>query len=71
MPISENEKITLDDLFERAHAKWDDLNDWEKNFITDQEKRYEEYGSEIRLSPKQWGCLNKIEDVLTNGRQGR
>lgn len=71
MPITENEKATLSDLFERCHAQWDVLNDWEKGFVGDQEKRWEEYGVEIRLSPKQWAALHKIEDILTNGRKDR
>lgn len=71
MSLSENEKTMLNDLIERCHAQWDTLNDWEKGFMTDQEKRYEEHGSEIRLSPKQWAMLSKIEDILVNGRGKR
>lgn len=69
--LSEDERSTLVDIIERCHNGWDLLNDWEKGFVGDQIKRYEEYGSDIRLSPKQWEMMRKIEDVLVNGRSRR
>lgn len=69
--LSDNEKQSLADIIERCHEQWEELNGWEQGFITDQEKRYEEYGAEIRLSPKQWEALHKIESILINGRNHR
>jgi hypothetical protein len=40
------------------------LNDWEKGFLADQIGRFKEYGDEIRMSPKQWGVLEKIWDKV-------
>lgn len=71
MSITQEQESFLSDLIERCHAGWDKLNDWEKNFITDQEKRYEQYGSGVRFSDKQMEILRKIDDVLVNGRPGR
>jgi hypothetical protein len=70
MAITTDQEAKLADIIERA-AGSAELNDWEKNFMNDQAKRYEEHGSNINLSPKQWATLDRIEDVLTNGRQRR
>ena len=40
------------------------LNDWEKGFMTDQQSRYEEYGENMRVSPKQWAVMNKIAEKV-------
>lgn len=71
MAITAEQESFLSDLIERCHAEEEKLNDWEKNFMADQAKRYEEFGAGINFSPKQWEILRKIEDVLTNGRPSR
>jgi hypothetical protein len=37
------------------------LRDREKQFVDDQIKRYEEFGAEMRLTPRQWAWLNDLE----------
>jgi len=41
------------------------LTEWETGFFDDQVKRYEEYGANINLSPKQWAVLNRMYDKVT------
>lgn len=69
--FTEDEKATFVGMIEKFHANWNALNDWEKGFVEDQEKRYEEYGDDTRLSPKQWDMMRKIEGVIDNGRSRR
>lgn len=42
------------------------LTRWELTFLDDQIKAYDEHGSEIRLSPKQWSILNRMYDKVTS-----
>ena len=41
------------------------LSDWERNFLDDQIKRYDQYGPKVTLSPKQWAVLDKMYDKIT------
>lgn len=41
------------------------LTRWELTFLDDQMKAYDEFGSEIRLSPKQWSILNRMYEKVT------
>lgn len=71
MAITQDQETMLTDVITRAQASDGVLNDWESNFMNDQAKRYEEHGSKLNMSPKQWGTIERIEDVLTNGRSRR
>lgn len=44
---------TLDDHRELLSA-------WEISFLDDQLKRYDEWGSNVRLSPKQWAIIDRM-----------
>lgn len=39
-----------------------DCTDWERNFIHDQIKRFEEYGDRTRYSDKQMAIINRVYD---------
>lgn len=41
------------------------LTTWERNFVQDQIKRYDELGSRMFMSGKQWACLVKIHEKST------
>ena len=41
------------------------MNSWEQSFVSDQLKRYDTYGSEMSLSPKQWAILEKLHEKVT------
>ena len=36
------------------------LGDWDKKFIEDIEKQFEDKGAQLYLSPKQWAQLERI-----------
>lgn len=44
------------------------LNDWERNFFDDVTKRFEEWGSKMNFSGKQWSTLNNIYEKCTDAR---
>lgn len=69
--FSADEKATFVGMIKKFHDNWNTLNAWEKGFVEDQEKRFEEYGDDTRLSPKQWDMLRKIENVIDHGRSRR
>lgn len=42
------------------------LTDWDRKFLDDQQKRFDEYGEEMRLSEKQEACVMRIYEKLAN-----
>lgn len=66
MALSEEQTNWLETFFAQCDTNAAKLSQWETNFVTDQKTRYEEHGAEIRMSPKQWAVLNKI-DAKING----
>ena len=40
------------------------MNSWEQGFVSDQASRYDKYGSEIYVSPKQWAILRKLVEKV-------
>ena len=64
MSLTNDEVEELEQILARAGDGMDQLNDWERGFINDQQKRFDQYGADIRLSPKQWAALRKINEVL-------
>lgn len=65
--LTQAEESWLTDLFEMSDANSDKLNSWERGFVADNRKRYEEHGSKMWLSDKQKACLRKIEDKVVGG----
>lgn len=41
-----------------------DLTDWERSFMEDQVKRYEQYGSRTRFSDKQMDVMTRVYGKL-------
>lgn len=42
----------------------DDVTDWERRFMDDQVKRYEQYGSRTRFSEKQMDVITRVYGKL-------
>ncbi len=57
MSLSSEEDAWLSEFLQSASDNEDALSEWELNFIQDQRKRYDEYGMDTRMSPKQWNIL--------------
>lgn len=61
MPLSADEVEWLQGLLDVTEDAG--LVGFEETFMADQRKRFQEYGAEIRLSPKQWNiCYGVAED---------
>ena len=64
MTLSED----LEEKFRHAIHTLDDhknlLSEWERTFLADQLKRYDEYGSNVRLSPKQWAIIDRMMEKV-------
>lgn len=43
-----------------------ELSNWERDFMNDQIKRYDEYGATMRLSPKQFAIIERIYEKITD-----
>lgn len=67
MTISTNE---LKSLLKTAKEK--SATDWEKHFVQDQITRFERWGSDLRISPKQIAVLQKIanKEALDDDKEG-
>lgn len=64
MALSEHEADWLEGLFDATQAEADRLSGWESGFVADQQSRYEQYSSSLRLSAKQWAVLQRIAQKL-------
>ena len=42
----------------------DEITDWERSFMEDQVKRYEQYGSRTRFSEKQMAIMERVYGKL-------
>jgi hypothetical protein len=45
------------------------ISEWERSFLKDQAERVEKYRDDVRMSPKQWGVLDRVADKI--GMEGR
>ena len=68
MSLSERESEELGDMLQAIQADSSALNAWERQFIDDQVGRFDKYGAEIFLSPKQWKKIRDIYESLTGDK---
>lgn len=72
MAINEDQEETLQYIFDHMNKGTAGvMTDWERSFMEDQKTRYDEYGTDIRFSPKQWAIIERIESALTSGKSTR
>lgn len=71
MSLSEDQVSWLQSFFALCDANEAKLSAWEKNFVDDQRKRHDEYNDGLRLSPKQWNIINRIDAKLNGEGDGR
>ena len=64
MALTENEDQYLQRVLELYDEDRNKVTQWERNFMDDQVKRYEEGGEGISMSPKQWMIIQRIADKL-------
>jgi hypothetical protein len=72
MSMSEGQVETLEYIFDRIkQGTADVMTEWEREFISDQQTRYEAYSNETRFSDKQWAIIERIEAALIEGKRSR
>lgn len=64
--MNEDEVELLENLFAAALGSHK-LSTWEQDFLADTEVRYKKYGSETRVSPKQWAVIKRMANKLEVG----
>lgn len=62
MTPDELDKLEL--IINGAKENWEDLNDFEQDFMVSIEERFKEWGERTRISYKQWGVLNRLYDKV-------
>jgi len=66
MSLTEDELRRLQTILALAEDNEERLRPREREFIADQQKRLEEHGGNMRLSPAQWKWLIDIEERFTS-----
>lgn len=64
MALTEEESDYLQQLLDTIGASRARLSQSERGFFDDQVRRFDEYGANMRLTPKQWKWLEDIKDKL-------
>lgn len=54
----------VDLIITGAKDKWDELNDFEQDFMTSIEEKRTEWGDRMRVSYKQWAVLHRLYDKV-------
>lgn len=60
MSLTDDEENRLIHLLSSLEENLKLLSEWERGFVLDHVKRFEEHKSNIRLSPKQWAVLERV-----------
>ena len=64
MALNADEEAWVQGLIDAFVADPRKVSEWERGFMDDQVKRFEEIAAEIRFSPKQWGILDRVAEKL-------
>jgi len=65
MALTEDELRRLQDILALCEDHEGQLRSRERQFVADQQKRLEDHGGNINMSPAQWKWLLDIEERLT------
>lgn len=64
MALSDRTVEWLEGFFTDYQSNRNRVSDWERGFMDDQVKRFEQYEAETRFSPKQWQVINRVAEKL-------
>ena len=64
MALSDDQETKLVAILEACEDQIQHLNDWERNFLADQQERYQKYKSQMSLTAKQWTILDKMMEKV-------
>lgn len=65
MALTEDEEEKLRFMLSTLEDAQKALTEWERKFLADQIKRYDEYGPMLVLSGKQWSVLNSMFEKVS------
>lgn len=68
MALSETEEQWLEGLLTEVDGAR--LSPWETGFVADQRKSFEEFGSAMHLSGRQWGVLKRVANKIGYDQPG-
>lgn len=60
MSLDDKQNERLTEILQVLGAERPSMKQHEANFVTDQIQRHDQYGEDIRLSPKQWNWLEAL-----------
>lgn len=63
MPVANEVREALE-LYEQSQGARDRLGTWERSFMDDQQKRWDEYGEDTRFSIKQIAVIDRINKKM-------
>lgn len=66
MPLTEEQEERLSLLLSELEANRKSLSDWERGFLDDQSKRFDQYGAKVFMSPKQFAVLERMYEKVTD-----
>ena len=64
MALTDRETEFLERLLQECEENASRLSPWERGFMDDQRKRFEEHGAAMSLSPKQWNIIKRVTEKL-------
>ena len=64
MGLDLDQQLRLERIVEGVDRNMNRCTAWEVQFIVDHSMRYDEHGPEMRISPKQWAVLRRIEEKV-------
>lgn len=64
MSLTDNEQEYLQLVLDAYQEDRKKCSEWERGFMDDQVKRWEEHGADIRMSPKQWQIIGRVAEKL-------
>lgn len=59
-------ELTINGVKEAMDKPDTDVTEWEQGFISDQAERYEQYGTGMRISDKQWAIIDRVYDKVVS-----
>lgn len=62
--MTDDEFMKVQQTITAAKDNFEDLTEWEQGFMVSTEERVLQYGQDIRMSPKQWGVIDRVYDKL-------
>lgn len=70
MALNPDEAAWVEGLLEKYSEDNTKVSDWEMGFMKDQVERWEKYGAEMRISPKQWPIFDRVAEKLKYAGRG-